>query len=113
MLLISIHIMLFISKGVSMYDIEFSNQKSECAIWVANHVFINNEFHLEDEDNSIYISFQNFNQLSDTKCENVSIRTEYLLLNAETKVLIEKNLNLTEVLNLVSFSDLDGDVTLE
>ena len=90
-----------------MYQIDLTNQTKECMEWVQEHVFDNREFHDQSTD-YIYISFENLNQLRGMNCKNISIQTENLLLNPRKSILLEENLNLTEILNMVSMSNYGG-----
>jgi hypothetical protein len=88
-----------------MIQVDLTNQTEKCVKWIQNHVFENTELHLESvESHIIYIQFENLKDLTNINCTNLKLVTEFLLLNAEKEVLIDDNVNLKEILKLVSFS---------
>jgi hypothetical protein len=105
MFLIPLLLCLHLSKHISLVEFDLKNQTKECVTWVNNHLYIDSQLHLEiDKTKEIYIKFENFNQLSATNCSNLKINTTCLTLNSQSKLLIEYNLNLTDILNIMTFT---------
>ena len=90
-------------ESTTFFNIDLSNQTQECVTWLQTHVFENNELHSE-KANSILIIFDDFKQLTDIQCLNLTLKTNMLLLNAERKLLIEDNINLSSILQLINFT---------
>ena len=106
-----IFILLNLFQPKLMYHIDLSNQSSECVVWIQNHVFDNTQLHLSPEDDfrNIYIGLEHFNQLNDTGCKNLTLETNVLSLSAQRKILIEDNINLTEILNMINVKLVDNE----
>ena len=107
--LLTITRFLFLPRFISTYQVNMTNQSRECVTWIKKHVFDNTEYHVDKkrETNLIYINYDDFNQLNGlaTNCQNLTFQTDNLLLNAETRILLEENLYLTKLLNFVNFTN--------
>ena len=91
-----------------------TNQTGECIEWLQRHIFGDTQLHFEtlNDDESIYIEFEKFNQLDDViKCKNVSFATENLLLNAEEKLLFNDNPNLWPILKMINFKNSNNQMS--
>ena len=103
MLLILIFPTLF--KLLFMYHVDLANQTSECVEWIQNHVYDNTELHsVLSNTADVCINFEHLDELNGMGCKNLKIETGVLSLNAKRKILIENNVNFTELLSLINFN---------
>ncbi len=114
MSLLTLCIFINLLPQILMAQFALTNQSDACRRWVESHVFKNEELHSEDTDNKlVYIKFDKFEHLSEaTNCTTQIFETSSLLLNADEKMLLESNLNLTNILNLVNFTFPSGEIPM-
>ena len=112
--MILIPFLLFLLNSIQLesskfFNVDLSNQTKKCLTWLQTHTFENNELHRE-RGNSIGINFNDYKQLTDIDCFNLTLNTNMLLLNAERKLLIEDNINLDSILKLINFTNTNKDM---
>ena len=91
-----------LAHGISSSEIA----SASCESWLQEHVFNDTQLHFESEQvNSIYVRLDTFDQLDSITCDANSklFETIDLLIFTEEKQLIERNLNFTGILNMITF----------